>query len=450
MTQKTGTCPDQSATPRSESVRITFLTQWFDPEPAQFRGLPLARELVRRGHEVQVITGFPNYPTGEIYPGYQLRPWMRESMGGVDVLRVALYPSHDQKALSRIANYASFALSSAILGPLLTNATDVLYVYHPPPTVGTAAATFRWYRNVPVVYHIADMWPESVLESGMLGDGIGKPIVGSILARYCDWVYTQCDEITVLSPGFKRLLVERGVAEEKVHVVYNWADDAVFFPRDRDQSAAAKLGLADRFNVVYAGNVGDFQGLDTIINVAATLGDIPRIQIVIAGTGVAEQRLKELANRLGLTNVLFLGHRSIDEMPAINALADVLLVHLRDLPFFRATVPGKTQVSLASGRPILMGAAGDAADIVRRAHAGITVQPENPRELAEAIRRLYHLPTSEREAMGRRGREYYLREMSLRAGADRMEEIFESARQGSANRPHANGRTKWPHPLHPR
>jgi glycosyltransferase involved in cell wall biosynthesis len=407
-------------------MRVTFLTQWFDPEPAQFRGLPLARELVRRGLDVQVVTGFPNYPSGRLYPGYRIRPWQRERMDGVSVLRLALYPSHDHNAVRRIANYASFAASSAALAPLLADGTDVLYVYHPPPTVGIPAAVFRALRRVPVVYHIADMWPESAVESGMLGSGAVKDIAEALLDRYCKWVYRRCDAITVLSPGFATLLERRGVPSHKIHVVYNWADDSVFRPVPRDQALAKALGLSGRFNVVYAGNLGAFQGLESVIRAAALLqNDVADFQLVFVGTGVEEVRLKKLASELRASNVLFLGHRSTEQMPDINALADALLVHLRDLPFFRTTIPGKTQVSLASGRPMIMAVAGDAADLARRAGAGPIVPPEDPAALAHAIRELRSMPDARRTELGSRGRDFYLRELSLKVGAERMAELFE-------------------------
>lgn len=406
-------------------MRVTFLTQWFDPEPAQFRGLPLARELVGHGIEVQVVTGFPNYPSGRLYPGYRVRPWMRENMDGVSVLRVPLYPSHDHNALRRITNYASFAASSAALAPLLAEHTDVLYVYHPPPTVGIPAAVFRALRGVPVVYHIADMWPESAVESGMLGKGAVKKVAEAVLDHYCKWVYRQCDAITVLSPGFATLLKQRGVPSHKIHVVYNWADDAVFRPVPRDEALATALGLSGRFNVVYAGNLGAFQGLDAVIKAAALLqNDVPDLQLVFVGTGVEERPLKKLASDLHASNVLFLGHRPTEQMPAINALADALLVHLRDLPFFRTTIPGKTQVSLASGRPMIMAVAGDAADVARRAGAGPIVPPEDSAALARAIRELRSVSDTGRAELGSHGRDFYLREMSLQVGARRMADLF--------------------------
>jgi len=409
-------------------MRVTFLTQWFDPEPGAIRGLPLARELVRRGFDIEVVTGFPNYPDGRLYPGYRLRPWQRELVDGVSVLRVPLYPSHDRNPAHRIANYASFALSSAVLGPLLTKPADVLYVYHPPPTIGAAAAAFRQTQGVPIVYHIADMWPESAIESGMLGNGTLKAVAQATLSAYCKWVYGQCAAITVLSPGFKRLLVERGVDAHRIHVVYNWADDDRFRPQTRDERLAGQLGMAGRFNVVYAGNVGPLQGLETVVRAAVSLTGIPEIQIVIVGGGVDEQRLRQLAVEIGATNVHFLGRKSLDDMPAINALADVLLVHLRDLPFFATTIPSKTQVALASGRPLLMAVAGDAADVVRAADAGLAVPPGDPLAMATAIRQLFAMPRPELERLGRQGHEYYKRTMSLSVGADHMAQLFRTVR----------------------
>jgi glycosyltransferase involved in cell wall biosynthesis len=407
-------------------VRVTFLTQWFDPEPGAIRGLPLARELAKRGFEIEVVTGFPNYPGGNVYPGYRIRPWMRETVDGVSILRVALYPSHDGNPLHRVANYASFALSSAVLGPALTRPADVLYVYHPPPTLGAPAAAFRTLHRVPVVYHIADMWPESAVESGMLGRGTVRDVAESVIGAYCRWVYAQCEAITVLSPGFKRLLVERGVDESKVHIVYNWADDAMFRPLPRNESISRELGLQGRFNFVYAGNLGPLQGLETVIRAAALVRDLPAIQIVLIGTGVDVTHLQKVAAEVRASNVKFIGRLPLERMPEVNALADVLLVHLKDLPFFAATVPSKTQVSLASGRPVLMAVRGDASQIVRDAGAGPVVPPEDPESMAAAFRELYLMPDAARERLGEAGHAFYLREMSLAVGADRMAELFRS------------------------
>lgn len=410
-------------------MRIILLSQWFDPEPGATKGLPLARWLQARGHEVNVLTGFPNYPGGRVYEGYRIRPLQRQVMEGVPLLRVPLYPSHDSSAVGRMVNFASFAVSAATIGAIGIGGADVGYVYHPPPTVGLAAMSLKLFRRVPFVYHIADMWPETVMESGMVAKGRTRDFMEASIHAWCNLVYRQAAAITVLSPGFKEMLVQRGVPAEKVHVIYNWTDEGAFRPTAPDPALANELGLAGRFNVVYAGNLGPMQGLDTVIRAATLLRDLPSIQIVIAGTGHEENDLKALARETGAVNVRFLGRRQYWEMAGINALSDVLLVHLRDLPFFSATIPGKTQVALASGRPTLMAVAGDAAALVERAGAGLSCPPENPQAMASAILKLYFLSSEERARMGRDGAAFYRREISLEVGGARTEALLESARR---------------------
>jgi glycosyltransferase involved in cell wall biosynthesis len=419
-------------------VRILFLTQWFDPEPGAIRGLPLARWLQQRGHEVQVVTGFPNYPGGRLYPGYKLRWRQREILDGISVLRVPLYPSHSNSVAGRIANFGSFAVSASTVGAALAGASDVAFVYHPPATIGLPAMVFKWFRGIPLVLHIADMWPESVTESGMLGNGWRKSVADALLQRWCSFLYRRAGAISVLSQGFKRLLIEDGVNSEKIEVIYNWADESVFRPMPRDESFARQLGLAGRFNVVYAGNFGAFQSLETLLQAAERLRDCPQIQMVLAGGGQKERKLKALAAERRLNNVRFLEARPYREMASINALADVLLVHLRDLPFLASTIPNKTQVALASGRPVLMAVRGEAAEVIERFGAGLTCEPENPEALAEAIRQLHAMPREQRENMGLRGREAYVREMSLEIGGRLTESLL--LRSCSENqREHAMG-----------
>jgi glycosyltransferase involved in cell wall biosynthesis len=405
-------------------MRTIFLTQWFAPEPGAIRGLPLARWLASSGHDVRVLTGVPNYPGGRVYPGYRVRLWQREVMDGVPVLRVPLYPSHDASSVGRVANYASFALSAATLGAALIGRGDVAYVYHPPATIGLPAAVLRTLRRMPFVYHIADMWPESVVESGMLRGAAVRRVVGGLLSVWCRVIYRQARAITVLSPGFKRLLVERGVPGDKIHVIYNWTDEAMFRPAPRDAALARELGLAGRFNFVYAGNLGPLQGLDTVIRAAARVRAVRAIQVVLVGAGQEEAALRALARSLDATNVRFVGRRPYQEMPRISALADVHLVHLRDLPFFRATIPSKTQVALACARPVLMAVNGDAADVVQKAEAGVTCPPGDAARLAEAMVTLADTPRDELEAMGQRGRRFYLDEMSLDIGGRLMDSLL--------------------------
>jgi glycosyltransferase involved in cell wall biosynthesis len=408
-------------------VRILLLTQFFDPEPASIPGMPLARWLHQRGHEVEVVTGFPNYPGGRFYPGCKPAPWRREVIDGVRVNRVILFPSHDRSGLGRAANYGSFALSAATLGTALRGRADAVYVYHPPATVAVPALLWKYTQGMPFVYHVQDLWPESVIESGMVGDSHVRRAVEWALSRWCGLVYRSASRIAVLSPGFKRILTMRGVPEDKIEVVPNWVDETVFKPMAPDQRLAQELGMAGRFNLVYSGNVGHFQGLGTAIRAAARLRHLTQFRLVLIGTGLAEQELRTLAHNLGADNVRFLGRRPYTEMGPITALASALLISLQDRPFFAATIPGKTQVALACGRPVLMSVQGDAADLITKAEAGVVCRPGDDAALAAAMERMCLTSRTELEAMGARGRDYYVRELSLDRGAKRLESILKAA-----------------------
>jgi glycosyltransferase involved in cell wall biosynthesis len=236
-------------------MRILILSQWFDPEPT-FKGVAFARELVRRGHEVEVLTGFPNYPGGKLYPGYHVRPWQRERIDDIPVLRVPLYPSHGRSVLGRVANYGSFALSATI-GSAFVKRPDVIYAYHPPATIGLPAVVAHMLRRVPVVYDVQDLWPDTVAATGMVKDSA----VLRLLGRWCQFVYCNADRIVVLSPGFKAALMERGVPEAKIDVIYNWCDEASMRPNG---TSPVQLAGPGEFTVVFAGTMGLAQGLEAV------------------------------------------------------------------------------------------------------------------------------------------------------------------------------------------
>jgi hypothetical protein len=192
-------------------IKVLLLTQWFDPEPT-FKGLVFAKALQEQGFDVEVLTGFPNYPGGKVYPGYRVRWIQREIMDGVHVTRVPLYPSHDQSALKRAFNYVSFLMSSLIYGLFFARRFDVIYAYHPPLSVGITASLLKVFRRKPLVFDVPDMWPDTLRATGMLGNERLLRFIGKV----CDWVYRRSDAVVVLSPGFKNLLIERGVPAEKI------------------------------------------------------------------------------------------------------------------------------------------------------------------------------------------------------------------------------------------
>ena len=398
--------------------RVLLLTQWFDPEPT-FKGLVFARELVHQGFEVEVLTGFPNYPGGKVYPGYRIQWLQREVINGVQVTRVPLYPNHDQSAIKRVLNYASFAASATMYGVFMAKRADVMYAYHPPLTVGMAAALIKLFRRMPVVYDIQDMWPDTLRATGMLNN----PKALDWVARVCRWVYRRMDHIVVLSPGFKRLLLERGVPESKLSVIYNWADEAALGAPVGKVPAA--FPGADQFRILFAGNMGKAQALNTVLDAASLLqARDSRVCWVMLGGGVEVERLKAEAAKRQLANVVFLPPVPMAEVGAYLNAADALLVHLRKDPLFEITIPSKTQAYMTVGKPLLMAVDGDAADLVRQSGGGVVAESENPEALACAAEQLAAMPVDALAAMGDKAQRFYREHLALAEGVRKFSEIF--------------------------
>jgi colanic acid biosynthesis glycosyl transferase WcaI len=401
-------------------MRILLVTQWFEPEPT-FKGLLFARELAARGHEVEVLTGFPNYPGGHVYPGYRTRPWVREQIDGISILRVALYPSHDKSAFGRVLNYTSFAISAAVIGTALVRKPDVVYVYNPPATIGLPAVTLGLLRRVPFVYDICDLWPDTVAMSGMMS----SPVAFTLLDKWCSFIYRRARHIVVVSPGVKQQLIRRGVPPDKIDVIYNWCDEATIQPTISDAELASKLGLAGCFNVMFAGTMGLGQALDAVLEAAALCRrTLPKVQFVFVGGGVDRSRLEQKAGDLGLNNVRFLPRQPMSAMGAVLSLADVLLVHLKDHPLFSITIPSKTQAYMASGKPVLMAVRGDAAQLVIQSGGGLVCEPEDPRSIAETVARFAAMSPEQRRRMGAAGKRYYDAQLSVKAGVNKFEALF--------------------------
>ncbi|MBS0512580.1 MAG: sugar transferase [Proteobacteria bacterium] len=400
------------------ATRVLLLTQWFDPEPT-FKGLVFARELVRQGFDVEVVTGFPNYPGGKLYPGYKLKLLQREVIDGVRVTRVPLYPSHDQGAVGRILNYVSFAASSLLYGLFGARRPDVIYAYHPPLTVGICASLIRLVRRIPVVYDIQDMWPDTLRATGMFSNEKALRVV----SRVCDWVYRRVDQLVVLSPGFKRLLIERGVPEQKIEVIYNWcAEDSLAAPTCALPSA---FPGSDTFKILFAGNMGKAQALDAVLDAAALVQvQAPAMRFVFVGGGVEVSRLKDRCTEKALSNVVFLPQVPMSEVGALLSAADALLVHLKKDPLFTITIPSKTQAYMAAGKPILMAVDGDAADLIRASGGGHTAQSEDPASIAAAAISLMESTAEERAFMGEQNKRFYSEKLSLAVGAARFGRLF--------------------------
>jgi glycosyltransferase involved in cell wall biosynthesis len=339
---------------------------------------------------------------------------------------VPLYPSHDRSALGRAANYLSFAASASVAATFWVEKPDVAYVYHPPATVGIPAAFLSLLRRVPVVLDIQDLWPDTLRASGMLNNTLALGLIGAL----CSGLYSVVTRIAVLSPGFKRRLIERGVSSGRVSVVYNWCDELSLNAAAALMPGEAEL-LAGKFNVVFAGNIGPAQALDVVIDASAVLREShPLVQFVIVGSGIDLERLRQRAAAQHAVNVLFLPRRPVHAINAVLSRADALLVHLRDDELFSITIPSKTQAYLLAGKPIIMAVRGDAADLVRDSNAGLVCEPCNVHALVAVIRRLADMPVDELARFGAAGRAYYRSRLSLECGVSRFEDEMRAAAGG--------------------
>lgn len=404
--------------------RLILLTQWFDPEPT-FKGLLFARALQERGYDVEVVTGFPNYPGGKVYDGYRIRSSHRETVDGIAVTRLALYPSHDNRALPRVANYLSFCLSVFLYLTFVARRADILYAYHPPLTVGLAAGMAKIFRRTPTVLDVQDMWPDTLSATGMLDASLPLRIVGAV----CRWVYARMTHIVVLSPGFKRLLIGRGLPAEKVTMIYNWADESAILAAG--QKRPVLMPDNGRFRLLFAGNMGLAQNLGVVLDAAKIVAAAnDTVDFCFLGGGLETERIRQRARDELLSCVHFFPKVSMAEVGSYLSAADCLLVNLRPDPLFEITIPSKTQAYMSAGRPIIIAVAGDAATLVEAANAGIAVPPGDPKALADAVLKMAALDRQARTDMSKSARNYYDSHLSLRCGVSAFDRLFRNVMRG--------------------
>ena len=383
-------------------MRILIVTQYFHPEP--FRINDLVACLSERGHEVTVLTGMPNYPEGRFYKGYNGLGPAEERFEGVRVVRVPILSRGQARNWRLALNYFSFAFFASLLGPLRCGGGhDIVFVFQPSPiTVGLPALVIGGLRRLPVVLWIQDLWPDTLAAMGL--EGVGARAAG-LLAH---WIHRHCDRVLVQSHAFSPSLERSGVPGERIRYLPNWAEELYEQPGP-EAVPAALLGL-DGFKLMFAGNLGSAQSLDTLLDAAELLRARDDILWLIAGDGQERNRIaSEITKRRLDTTVKLLGRFPTSDMPAFFACSDALLVTLRADPVFALTIPSKIQSYLAAGRPILGALNGEGARIVVESGAGIVVPAEDAAALAAAVERMAELPVEQRNAMGRRGNAYFRR-----------------------------------------
>lgn len=385
-----------------EPLRILIVTQYFWPENFQINHL--ARALRQLGHEVTVLTGKPNYPSGRLFQGYSVFGNRLDSHEGIPIIRVPLLARGAGSGLRLALNYVSFMLAASTAAVTRVKGDfDVIFVYQPSPvTVGIPAIAAKWKKRVPILMWVQDLWPESVVAAG----GVRSKLVYSILERLTRYIYRRCDKILVQSQAFRPSVEKVGADPERI-VYLPQSVDALFRPIQPEEAHLPNVSLPDGFRVLFAGNVGHAQGLETLLEAAEILRKQPDIHWIVVGDGRRFEWLREQVRDRSLGDRIHLvGRYPENEMPHFFAHADALLVTLRQAPIFALTIPTKVQAYLASGRPIVAGLDGEGARIVSEAGAGETAPAGDAEALARAVLNLYRLTPAERSAMGFRAVTY--------------------------------------------
>tara|TARA_Y100000590_G_scaffold454011_1_gene600073 strand:+ start:289 stop:1503 length:1215 start_codon:yes stop_codon:yes gene_type:complete len=399
-------------------LRILFLTQWFQPED-MYKGLPFAKELLKKGHDVEVLTGFPNYPSGKVYEGYKLSFYYSEIIDQIKINRTFLYPSHNKSTIKRIINYLSFGFSSFFFALFFKKNFDIIYVYNLVTLIPTALL-LRKKSNAKIVLDVQDLWPESVQSSGMMKSNF----LLKLLLRFSNFAYKKSDYLTVLSNGFKKKLIEREINPEKISVIMNWSDTNYKIKKIKPVDINPIFeNNNNSFKIVFAGTMGIYQGIDTIIDSAKKLR-LKDINFYFIGSGVEVDKLKGKVIKMNLSNIFFGNYIPRNKIGNIFEWSDALIVHLVSNPLFKITIPSKTQSYMSAGKPILMGVQGDSSDLIINANCGLCFESGNSKDLSDKIIELYEMDKSKLHKMGLNGKEYYENNLSMKIGIDRFNKLF--------------------------
>jgi len=400
-------------------LRVLVVSQYFWPE--NFRINEIADAMVALGHEVEVLTGKPNYPGGEIFSGYRAWDIKREFWEKIFIYRLPLVARGGKSAVRLALNYLSYVLSALLFSPLILRKKkyDLIFVYGVSPIFQVIPASFLgWLKGVPVVLWVQDLWPQSAEATGYIKSGW----LLKILEKFVRFSYSHTDLILVQSQAF---IDPVSKLAPQIPVLY--------YPNsvDKDFYTPKELGIPDivslqsGFTVLFAGNVGEAQSMETIVSAAEELLAYKEIKIVIIGSGSKIDWMSKEIKRKSLDNIFLEGRYPVETMPALMRQASVLLVSLTDQPIFGLTVPNKVQAYLAVGRPVIASLNGEGARIINEAKAGFSVPAEDAKGLAKAILTMYRMTDEERLQLGKNGRAYFKENFDEDALIDDLIKHFE-------------------------
>lgn len=403
-------------------MKILFLTQYCPPEVGapQNRIFEMAKHLKSFGNEVTILTAMPNYPKGEIFDGYKGKKLVKEELDGVSIVRTSIYTSKEKTFVKRLRNYLSFTFSSVFTGAKNVGEQDVVIVESPPLFLGWSGYVIAKKKKAKFIFNVSDLWPESAVKLDMLHN---KMLI-KMSTRLEEFCYRKAAAVTGQTQGIVDNIVSRGFGKDKVHLITNGIDTDLFKPENRSVELRQEWNIDDKFAICYAGIHGLAQGLQVIINAAEILKEHKDIQFVFVGEGPEKPKLMEMVKEKQLSNVKFIGLQPKKNMPKIVASMDAAIIPLKKLDLFKGALPSKMFETLSSETAIILSAEGEAEKLIKAAKAGITVEPENPKELADAVLKLYE-DKELRKAMGENGRKYVIEHYSRKNITKKLEKILE-------------------------
>jgi len=410
-------------------LRFLILTQYFPPEVGapQVRLAAVAKELKRIGHDVEIVTALPNHPTGIIDSKYRGKFYIREAWEGMPVHRLWLYAATGI-GIKRLLSYISFSATS-LLGLLRARRPDYIFVESPPLFLGITASFWSIIRKVPFIFNVADLWPDSVRELGLLKEGL----VLRAAEHLEIWIYRNAAFVNAVTEGIHRVLTkDKKVPDQKVLFFPNGVDTNLFRPRNPDVVLANELGLTQKQVIMYAGTLGVAQGLEVIIDAFRQIqGSAPRAHMVFIGDGPEKSRLQSLVNKWNLNNITFLDPAPPEFVARLYSISIAGFASLKNLPIFEGARPSKIFPIMASAKPVIYSGAGEGARLIEEAKAGIVVPPEDPAALARAIVEISRKPELAEE-LGNNGRRYVEENLSWSRIVDSWLNQLQSEVNGAA------------------
>lgn len=402
-------------------MKILFLTQYCPPEVGapQNRIFEFAKQLKSFGHEVTILTAMPNYPRGEVFEEYRGKKFVREELDGINIVRTRIYATKEKTFAKRLCNYLSFTFSSVFQGEKHIDKQDVIITESPPLFLGWSGYVLSKLKGAKFIFNVSDLWPESAIKLDMLHNKLFIKL-SVWLEEFC---YRKAAAVTGQTQGIVDNIVGRGFSKDKVHLITNGVNTEFYKKENYSEEFRNSIEAKDKFVLCYAGIHGLAQGLEVIIEAMDILREYDKIKFVFIGDGPEKQKLIKMKEDKKLENITFLPLQPKSNMPKIIASMDATIIPLKKLELFKGALPSKMFEALSAQIPIILSAEGEAERLINSAQAGITVEPENPNKIAEAILKLYN-DVEYRNKLGENGRKYVKENYSRESITRKLEKIL--------------------------